>query len=117
VRTAVGTTRESGSGDRTTLQFIVAWAEERLNDACGRGDGGRRRATELSPPQVAAVVRGAALLLGDRPLGHVTFGDLARLPALLEEGGMSPDAARSASREIGLALRGALGGTVRRSES
>jgi hypothetical protein len=39
----------------------------------------------------------------------VTFGELARLPALLEADGMTPALARSASREIGCALRAAMG--------
>jgi len=97
-----------GAGGESTLQFLVAWAEERI------GNGGPRRrergATALTPCQLAAVVRRTALLLGDRPLRQVTLGDLAQLPAMLREAGMAPVEARSACREIRGALRAALGG-------
>jgi hypothetical protein len=109
---AVGAGLETRHGETTTLQFIVAWAEERVSDGVGGVGGHRRVATALSPPQVAVVLRRAALLLGDRPLTDVTFGDLARLPSLLEDAGMAPGAARLACREIGGALRAALCGVA-----
>ena len=95
---------EGNDGADSTLRFIVDWAEERA--------GGRRRraGTTLTPPEVAAVTRQAARLLGGRPLRDVTFGDLARLPAMLEAEGMAPARARSACREIGHALRSAMDG-------
>lgn len=96
--------RDGDGGARSTLEFIVEWAEERT--------GGRhlRAGTTLTPPEAAAVARRAACLLGDRALRDVTLGDLARLPILLEEEGMAPERARSACREIGCALRSAIGG-------
>jgi hypothetical protein len=103
-----GRSAPRGGSTGSALQFIVAWAEERVGT--GREAGRRRVPTALTPPQVALVARRAALLLGDRPLTHVTFGDLARLPALLGADGMPPAAARSACREIGGALCTMLGG-------
>ena len=101
---AVVSEKGIGNAESSTLHFIVAWARERS------GDRRHRAATALTPPEVAVVVRQAACLLGDRPLQGVTLGDLARLPALLERGGMEPASARAACREIGRALRAAMGG-------
>ena len=89
-----------GRSDNSTMHFLVAWAEARA---------GERPAPALSLPEVAMVTRRVALLLGDRPLRGVTLGDLAGLPSLLIEGGMDPSVARSACRELGAALRAAIG--------
>lgn len=97
--------QETAVPEESTLRFIVAWAEER---AAAWREGGAGQCA-LTPPVFASVARQAARLFGGRPLGELTFGELARLPALLEAGGMDPELARSASRDFGVALRRAIG--------
>ena len=96
----------SPTTDLTTLEFVVAWAREQR---AARG-GLVPREGVLSLSEVAIVVRQVARLLGDRPLRAVTLGELACLPALLEEAGMKPAAALGARRALGGALRGAVSG-------
>jgi hypothetical protein len=89
----------------TAREFLTRWASARAAEcATPRAEAEGR----LTTHDVAAVTRHVAPLLGDRPLGGVTFGDLARLPALLEARGVPPDASRSACRALESALRSAI---------
>ena len=88
----------------TTLEFVAGWADEQgavspqLRTPVGA----------LSLPEVALVTRHVARLFGDRPLGGITFGELARLPGMLQDAGMSPGLARDACRALGGALHTAI---------
>lgn len=99
---SVGSQQVRADRELSTLEIIVAWAEARRS-------GRRRRACPtLSPPEVSLVARQAALLVGERPVAAVTFGELARLPAMLEASGMAAARARAACRELGSALHAAV---------
>ena len=89
----------------TAREFLNRWAGER---ASPRSPTRCALAGGLTTTDLAAVTRHVAPLLGDRPLGGVTLGDIARLPALLEARGLPPDASRSACRALGSALRDAM---------
>jgi hypothetical protein len=62
----------------------------------------------LTGDELAAVARHVAPIFGDRPLGALTFGELAALPALLESHGFAPEASRAACRALGSAIRSEL---------
>jgi hypothetical protein len=99
----------------TAREFLTRWADERAAectapraDDAGCEAEGHRADGRLTARDVAAVTRHVAPLLGDRPLGGVTFGELARLPALLAARGVPPEASRSACRALESALRSAI---------
>ena len=88
----------------TAREFLNRWADEHASRRSPR----RGVRGGLTRTDVAAVTRHVAPLLGDRPLGGVTLGEIARLPALLEARGLPPEASRSACRALGSALRDAM---------
>jgi hypothetical protein len=90
----------------TAEEFLARWATESaaiplLADAASSE-------AALSGEDLAAVARHVAPLFGDRPLGGLTFGELAALPALLEAHGFAPEASRAACRALGSAIRAEL---------
>lgn len=92
-------------GEPTTMEFVVRWAKDQLATSShtrGAGSDG------LTLHDVAVVTRQVARIFGDRPLAGVTLGEIAQLPVLLEQTGLSPDVSRSACRAIGSALRVAI---------
>jgi hypothetical protein len=90
----------------TAREFFAQLASDRALPVHSGGD--TRPTDDLSPAELAAAARLVAPLFGDRPLGGLTLGELAELPALLESSGMGPDASRQACRALGNALRSAI---------
>lgn len=90
----------------TAEQFLARWARESVAPGAGIGDS--PDSPLLTSDDLAAVARYVSPLFGDRPLGGLTFGELAGLPALLESHGFDPDASRAACRALGSAIRSEL---------
>ena len=94
----------------TAGEFLARWASEGVTTSSRIPADA---APTASPPSeyaltgddVAAVAHHVAPLFGDRPLGGLTFGELAALPALLEAHGFAPEASRAACRALGSAIR------------
>lgn len=86
-------------------EFLARWARD-----CSSAPivGGASAEAALTADELALVARYAAPLFGPRPLGGLTFGELAALPALLEAHGFAPEASRAACRALGAAIRAAL---------
>ena len=90
----------------TAEQFLARWARESVAPMAGFGDS--PDSPQLTSDDLAAVARYVSPLFGDRPLGGLTFGELAALPALLESHGFDPEASRAACRALGSAIRSEL---------
>ena len=86
-------------------EFLAHWAREYAAAPATAGPDGD---PPISAEELARVARYAAPLFGHRPLGGLTFGELAALPTLLEAHGFAPEASRAACRALGSALRAAL---------
>ncbi|HET7458398.1 MAG TPA: hypothetical protein VFJ74_12180 [Gemmatimonadaceae bacterium] len=90
----------------TAGEFFARWAQDGANPFGGPVDSSA--APALTSDDLVAIGRLVAPLFGDRPLGGVTLGELAGLPALLESRGVPPEASRAACRALGNALRSAI---------
>ena len=90
----------------TGAEFLARWATE--GAALPPVADAASTESALTGEELAAVARYVAPLFGDRPLGGLTFGELAALPALLEAHGFAPEASRAACRALGSAIRSEL---------
>ena len=97
--------REQPPREPTAEQFLARWARESVAPAAGVGDSPQ---PSLTSDDLAAVARYVSPLFGDRPLGGLTFGELAGLPALLESHGFDAEVSRAACRALGSAIRSEL---------
>lgn len=93
----------------TAGEFLARWASEGVTSSRIVADAAPAASPSpeyaLTGDDVAAVAHHVAPLFGDRPLGGLTFGELAALPALLEAHGFAPEASRAACRALGSAIR------------
>ena len=102
---AAATPEPTQEQEPTADEFLARWARDCAAAPIASPGGAE---TGLTTEELELVARFAAPLFGHRPLGALTFGELAALPALLEAHGFAPEASRAACRALGGAIRAAL---------